>query len=96
MPNYSLSGGARADINEVLLFISADDPDSAISFYLRLEAAFRMLGENPKAGRERPELNEGLRSFPVGSYLIFYRIWAGKLTITRVLHGARDLDEIFS
>ena len=80
----------------MLLFIAADDPDSAISFYLRLEAAFQMLGDNPKAGRERPELNEGLRSFPLGSYLIFYRVWAGKLTITRVLHSARDLDEIFS
>jgi toxin ParE1/3/4 len=96
MPNYALSGVAREDIDELLLFIAADDLNSAIAFNLRLEAAFLMLGNNPKAGRERPELNEGLRSFPIRSYLVFYRIWAGKVTITRVLHSARDLDEIFS
>jgi toxin ParE1/3/4 len=55
-----------------------------------------MLADNSKLGRERPELSEHLRSFPEGNYLIFYREWAGRIAIVRVLHGARDLDEIFS
>ncbi len=96
MLNYSLSREARQDIDEILLFIATDNVDAAISFNDRLNDAFIMLGDNPKAGRGRFELNEGLRSFPLGSYLIFYRIWAGKISITRVLHGARDLDELFS
>lgn len=96
MPNYSLSREARADIDEILIFIAADNIDAAISFNDRLDDVFLMLGDNPKAGRERPELNEGLRSFPLGNYLIFYRIWAGKITIARVLHSARDLDELLN
>jgi toxin ParE1/3/4 len=96
MLNFSLSREARADIDEIPLFIAADDLDAAISFNDRLDEAFSMLGGNPMAGRVRPELNEGLRSFPFGSYMIFYRIWAGKVTVTRVLHSARDIDELFS
>lgn len=96
MPNYSLSVAARQDIDEILIFIAADNLDAAISFNDRLEDLLLMLGENPKAGRKRSELNDGMRSFPFGNYLVFYRIWAGKVTITRFLHGARDLDELFS
>jgi toxin ParE1/3/4 len=95
MHNFLLSREARADIDETLLFIAADNLDAAISFNDRLDEVFLMLGDNPKAGRERHALNEGLRSFPFGNYLIFYRIWAGEVTITRVLHSTRDLDEIF-
>jgi toxin ParE1/3/4 len=54
-----------------------------------------MLAENPKSGRERAEIKQDLRSFPEGNYLIFYREWAGIVAIVRVLHGARDLDEMF-
>jgi toxin ParE1/3/4 len=57
---------------------------------------FELLADNVKIGRERPELKEDLRSFPEGNYLGFYREWAGVVAIVRVLHGARDLDEIFS
>lgn len=96
MPSYELSRQARSDIDEILIFIAADNIDAAISFNARLENLFSMLGNTPKAGRERPELNEGLRSFPIGSYMVFYRIWAGKVSITRVLHSARDLDEMLS
>jgi plasmid stabilization system protein ParE len=32
-----------------------------------------MLAATPKAGRQRPELDPSIRSFVVGSYLIFYR-----------------------
>ncbi len=96
MPKYSLSRQARQDIDETLIFIAADNIDAAAAFNDRLDDAFSMLGDNPTAGRERSELNEGLRSFPVGSHLIFYRIWAKKITIVRVLHSARDLDELFS
>ena len=96
MPSYSLSREARQDIDEILIFIAADNLDAAISFNDHLDNVFVMLSDNPKAGRERLELNEGLRSFPLGNYLVFYRIWAEKISITRVLHSARDLDELFS
>ncbi len=42
------------------------------------------------------ELAPGLRSFPVGRYLIFYLLDSGCLRIVRVLHGARDIDALFT
>jgi plasmid stabilization system protein ParE len=36
-----------------------------------------------------------LRSFPVGEYIIFYRIEAEEVLILRVLRGSRDVRAIF-
>jgi toxin ParE1/3/4 len=96
MASYSLSKEARQDIDDILIYMAADQVDAAVLFNDRLDELFWMLADNPRAGRERPDLSEGLRCFPLDSYLIFYRLWAGRVTIARVLHSARDLDEIFS
>ncbi|MBX3294813.1 MAG: type II toxin-antitoxin system RelE/ParE family toxin [Acidobacteria bacterium] len=87
---------AEEDIDEILGYIAADNFEAAITLYGRLTGTFEMLAENPFAGRERSDLKEGLRYFPSGSYLVFYRTWAGRVAIVRVLHAARDIDEIFS
>ncbi|HLP91141.1 MAG TPA: type II toxin-antitoxin system RelE/ParE family toxin [Nostocaceae cyanobacterium] len=46
-------------------------------------------------GRSRYELLPGLRSFPVGSYLIFYFPINQSIEVIRVLHGARDIAKLF-
>ena len=51
-----------------------------------------MLVENPLAGRERGELRKGLRSFPVGNYVVFYQPVADGIEIIRVMHGRQDID----
>lgn len=96
MPKYIITREADEDINEILAYIASDNYNAALSVYDRLIDVFEMLSDNSIAGRERPELKEDIRSFPQGNYLIFYRPWAGKIAIVRVIHGARDLDEIFS
>ena len=50
-----------------------------------------MLADHPQSGRARTELGEGLRSFPVGRVVIFYRAIPGGVEITRVLDGAQEL-----
>ena len=45
-------------------------------------------------GRERPEILSSIRSFGVMSWVVFYSVGDGFIDIVRVLHGARDLDEI--
>jgi len=52
-------------------------------------------------GRAREELAASLRSFPFGRYVIFYvpfedGIDVVGIDVVRVLHGARDIDAIFS
>jgi len=52
---------------------------------------FVLLGTHPSAGRRRDDLRPGIRSFPVGNYLLLYRIEDEDVLIQRVLHGSRDL-----
>jgi len=96
MPSFKISRNARQDITDILIYIAKDNPEAAISVNDRLDQLFRVLSTNPNAGRQRNELEAGLRGFPLGNYLVFYRTWAGMLTIVRVLHSARDIEEIFS
>lgn len=46
-------------------------------------------------GRMREILSAGLRSFPVGRYVIFYRPLQDGIDVVRVLHGTRDLEAVF-
>ena len=95
MARYLITRRAQEDIDEILKYIAAENVNAALALSDRLTELFELLAENRKIGRERPELKEELRSFPEGNYVIFYRMWAGDLAIVRVLHGARDLGELF-
>jgi toxin ParE1/3/4 len=46
-------------------------------------------------GRSRPELASDLRSFPTGSYIIFYVPIETGIEIVRVVSGNRDIDALF-
>jgi toxin ParE1/3/4 len=54
-----------------------------------------LLARQAGLGRHRDELAAGIQSFPVGRYIIFYRVGPGAIEIARVLHGARDIESIF-
>jgi toxin ParE1/3/4 len=94
---YLITEPAEVDIDEVLFYIAEDNLKAALLVYDRLLHCFEMLAQTPKAGRERKEFRHDARSFPEGNYLIIYRIlFSNDVEVLRVLHGARDLDEIFS
>jgi len=46
-------------------------------------------------GFRRDDLAPELRAWPVGNYLIFYRVQNNTVDIVRVIHGARDLGKLF-
>lgn len=45
----------------------------------------------PDSGRARPEFGDGVRTFPILPYVLFYRVEARRVVVLRVLHGHRDL-----
>jgi toxin ParE1/3/4 len=96
MPKYHLSSQADIDLTEIVDFIAKDNIDAALAVDARFTDMFEMLGQSPKIGKERADLEYGLRSFPVDSYVVFYRGWSNDVLIVRVLHAARDIDELFS
>jgi toxin ParE1/3/4 len=58
----------------------------------RIGEILKMLVQNPLAGRERPDLQRGLRCFPVGSYVIFYVPLSDGIDVVRVMSGRQDID----
>ena len=56
---------------------------------------FFLLGNHPNVGRLRDDLRPGLRSFPVGQYVIIYRIDGIDVLILHVVHGRRDIEAMF-
>jgi toxin ParE1/3/4 len=87
---------ARADLLEIWLLIAADNESAADRTLGRFATVLNMLCEQPKAGRARPELGiPGLRSYPIGSYVLYYLPSPKTLTLVRVLEGHRDVQVVF-
>jgi toxin ParE1/3/4 len=95
MNQYRVAGAARSDLDEIWFYIAQDNPDAAEKFLRALVSRFPMLASQPGIGRKREELSPGLRSFPVGRCVIFYRPIENGVEIARVLHGARDFPPLF-
>jgi toxin ParE1/3/4 len=54
------------------------------------------LSLNPRIGRPRDyDLRQGIRSFAVGHYIIFYRLEEEDVRVLHVLRGGRSVDTLF-
>ena len=82
---------ADADLESIWRYIAADSIKAADQLIERIGGVFEMLVRNPLAGRERPELVEGLRSFAVANHVIFYFARPDGVEIVRVMSGRRDI-----
>jgi toxin ParE1/3/4 len=90
-----VSRNATADLDSIWSYIAADSRSAADRLIERFSRRFKTLTENPASGRCRDELTPGIRSVPLGSYVIFYEVSDKGLFITRVLHGARDVETAY-
>jgi len=95
MPTVRLSALAQADLEEIWLFIARDDPLAADGFIERIQRTCQQLARSPGMGRSREELAEGIHSFPVGKYLVFYRRAGTGIEVARLLSGYRDIETLF-
>ncbi len=91
MPKVLSTPRASLDIVEIGLGIAQDSPRAAEKILTDIDRKCKMLSRLPRLGRRREELASVLRSFAVGSYVVFYRAMRGGVEIIRVLHGARDI-----
>ena len=83
---------ADYDLDSIWSYIAADSPRAADAMIDRITEAFDMLLTVPQAGRIRREFGKELRSFPVDSYMIFYKATAEGIEVTRVMSGRQDID----
>jgi toxin ParE1/3/4 len=87
---------AEEDLIDIWLRIAQDSPFHADRFLDFLDEKMRLLASSRRMARLHPELSEGLRGFPVGDYLVFYREAEGGIEIVRVLHSSRDIAALFA
>ncbi len=85
---------ARLDLKEVYRYIAEVNPDAAAKVVREVAGKATFLGENPTIGEPVERLLPGLRRFPIGNFLIFYRPTERGIEVVRILHGARDIETI--
>lgn len=95
MATIQRTAQAEEDLIEIWIYIAQDNPRAADRVLDEIEQRFFALVENPLMGRLRPDIAPELRYFVVGNYLILYRTISDGIQIVRVVHGARDLPNLF-
>ena len=92
---FVLTHLARQDVNDIWDYIADDNIEAADRVLNALDNAMVKLAKNPGIGHVREELTDKRhRFFLVYSYLIIYRHETKPLQIIRVIHAARDVQNI--
>src|SRR5215207_4911593 len=92
-----LSRSARLDIQDIVRYISIDDPDHGLRFGKFLIQHTKNLDHFPERGRVVPEFDdESIREIIVRAYRIVYRLdhYQRSIEIIRFWHAGRGSPEI--
>ncbi|MDJ0591894.1 MAG: type II toxin-antitoxin system RelE/ParE family toxin [Pleurocapsa sp. MO_226.B13] len=95
MSRFVITDAAQNDLEAIWLYVSVESEAAADQLIDDLIKRFPKLATFPEMGRERTELAANIRGFPVGRYVVFYRSIDDGIEIVRVLHGARDIEQLF-
>ena len=56
---------------------------------------FALFARTPAAGTRRDEIETGVRAFPTGKFIVYYKEIGEHVVISRVIHGMRDQWQAF-
>lgn len=88
---------AECDLEQHVDYFAAKSRSVAIRFIEAAERAFKQIEEMPEIGGiwnfENPQLT-GIRVWPIPEFRNFYRVTPDAVLVLRVLHGARDLEQL--
>jgi plasmid stabilization system protein ParE len=86
---------ARADLQQIGMYIARDNPRRSVTFVRELLARCHALADMPRAFPLVPRYEHtGVRRRRHGEYLIFYHASADTVDILHVLNGAMDYEAI--
>ena len=93
---HRLAPEAEGDLDEVWYYVAGNSSvDTADRLVESITSRFILLAAYPETGRRRDDdLRPGVRTFPVGEYLIAYRIENDDVLILRVIRGSRDIEAL--
>lgn len=86
-----LAPAAADDLRDVKLYtIEKWGYPQWVEYLDRLDGLMRQLGIHPALGAARDDVRPGLRSLPIGSHVIWYRVAENRIEVVRLLHTAMD------
>jgi plasmid stabilization system protein ParE len=92
MNQHVLGAGAELDLDEIWEYIAQDNIESADRWVSKLFDAFDAIARNPGIGHKREDLTaHPVLFWPVGAYLVLYRVQNERVEIIAVTQGARDV-----
>ena len=87
MAKFRLSRLAEADLLDIATYtLHTWGQDQAVRYVDDLEACCQKLAENPELGRACDYVRPGLRRMEHGRHVLFYRIPAKGILVSRILH----------
>ena len=93
---------AREDLLDIYVTIGLDNPSAAERIYTAMEEKATLLVRYPRLGVRRPEIATAARMLVEGVYLLLYETHpdsddgpVDEVEIVRVVHGHRDLANLF-
>ncbi|MBF0135340.1 MAG: type II toxin-antitoxin system RelE/ParE family toxin [Magnetococcus sp. DMHC-1] len=95
MAKLTRTKASENDLLSIWQYVAEDNPEAADRLVMTFESKCILLADNPRLGRSRSDIAPGLRYFPVGDYVIFYRETHDGVQVVRILHGARNMDVLF-
>ncbi|HEY2760724.1 MAG TPA: type II toxin-antitoxin system RelE/ParE family toxin [Pirellulales bacterium] len=94
MPRVERSNPAENDLFSIAEYIARDNPSAAAQWLDEIEKKFNLLATQPLMGEAVDQIRKGLRRFTHGAYLIFYEPLPNGIALIRILHGARQIDNL--
>jgi toxin ParE1/3/4 len=95
MNTYRLSELAEQDLEDIWVYITGQNPLASDKQIAQILNRLPMLAQFPDMGKKQDTLLQGLRSFPVKPYIVFYVKVEDGIEILRILHQSRDYESQF-
>lgn len=90
------SNESLTDLEALAEYIGKDSPYYAAAFVKKIIEASQVLQSFPACGRVVPEIGSmGIREVFVKNYRLIYKIEETSIVILALVHGARDLNELW-
>jgi toxin ParE1/3/4 len=94
VPRVLRTAQAEQDLIDIWTYIAPFNRAAADKILRVLNTKSLMLADNPYLGMARTDIAQGVRHFPIGSYLILYRALDDGIEILRYAHGRRRLQDL--
>jgi len=95
---HRVSPRALDKLSDIWLYVLDDrqSVEAANRLIFSITSRFALLAKHPYLGRARDhDLGGGMRTLPVGEYVIVYCVERGGVEVLRVVHGRRDFAKLF-